>query len=80
MIEQRIDFKTYLLNQKYKDIKNLKKKVQTMLTYNRAPSSRPVSTLSGMSNQSQNPLKLIYRTSMTLENGHTYQVYLFEIH
>lgn len=50
MIEQRIDFKTYLLNQKYKDIKNLKKKVQTMLTYNRAPSSRPVSTLSGMSN------------------------------
>lgn len=50
-----------------------------MLAYKRVPSSRPVSTISEMSSQSQNSLKLIYRTSMTLENTHAYQVYLFEI-
>jgi hypothetical protein len=29
--------------------------------------------------QSNSPLKLLYRTSLTLENNHLYHVYLFEI-
>ncbi len=57
----------------------MKKKVLNILAYKRATSSRPVSTISEMSSKSQNALKLIYRTSVTLENAHAYQVYLFEI-